>query len=343
MSDDSPNEDIVSATRDIITHNYFHFLAIALFYYDQLLTTPDEIMYIWARPRSTSSIAFLFNRWFGFWANLTITVMSFIDIPDERCHTYNFARQILLIISEVIVSYLLMLRTYALYQRSRRILYSILGVAFAFIGLTGWSLTGQKSSATPNIYSGCHIGNTPMTGIHLAVPWEALFAFDTMIFFLTLSATYKGQHRHEGLMLTGDKLPLLSLLLRDGAMYFCGMAFANLANILTFYLSSAILKGFLSTFASNLSVTLMSRLMLNLHSVGTVGIMTSGPSDPRTGMVFTSRLLWSEVELSGATSDHDHVADPRGDDEAAISTSRAAEPAESDIALEVRRRSTSLT
>ncbi|EPQ54297.1 hypothetical protein GLOTRDRAFT_94608 [Gloeophyllum trabeum ATCC 11539] len=52
------------------------------------------------------------------------------------------------------------------------------------------------------------------------------------------------------------------LFLRDGALYYGCMVLANAANILTYY---PLLKGALSIFANTISVTMMSRLILNLY------------------------------------------------------------------------------
>ncbi|KAG5734400.1 hypothetical protein E4T56_gene7159 [Termitomyces sp. T112] len=62
---------------------------------------------------------------------------------------------------------------------------------------------------------------------------------------------------------------------KDGAIYFAVMAFANLANILTFYLCGPFMRGGLSTFASGISVTMISRLMLNLHENANAGIYST--------------------------------------------------------------------
>jgi len=110
------------------------------------------------------------------------------------------------------------------------------------------------------------------TAIRLAGAWEALFVYDLLIFSLTLRKTWKARKDHS---ITGINVPLISLILRDGAIYFAVMALCNLSNILTFYLCGPFLRGGLSTFASSISVTMMSRLMLNLHETAELGIMST--------------------------------------------------------------------
>jgi len=127
------------------------------------------------------------------------------------------------------------------------------------------------------------------TGIHIAVAWEALFVYDTLVVALTLRKTYNARPQHNFTSIR--RIDIISLVLRDGAVYYAVMAMANLANLLTFYLADALLKGCLSSFASCLSVTMMSRLMLNLHSTATAGIFSTFPtSDSTTGVAFTSRV-----------------------------------------------------
>jgi len=53
------------------------------------------------------------------------------------------------------------------------------------------------------------------------------------------------------------------------------MALANLSNILSFYLGGPFSRGIMSTLASSVSVTMMSRLMLNLHETAELGIWST--------------------------------------------------------------------
>ncbi|KAJ3906674.1 hypothetical protein F5879DRAFT_629505 [Lentinula edodes] len=121
-------------------------------------------------------------------------------------------RQLVLFIQQVIVCVLLTMRIYALYGRNVKILGYMLGSATILAIVAAWSLFGQKSTTAT---SGCHIGSDLTTSVHLATAWE----------------TYKSRHTM-GMSL---HIPLVSLMLRDGAVYFAVMALANLSNILTFY------------------------------------------------------------------------------------------------------------
>jgi len=149
----------------------------------------------------------------------------------------------------------------------------MLGSGAILAGVAVWSLFGQKSSTAT---SGCHIALEFTSSIHLATAWEALFCYDSILFGLTLYQTHKS--RRSIPEMGPLRIPLISLMLRDGAIYFAVMALANLANIMTFYLAGPFLRGGLSTFASAFSVIMMSRIFLNLHSSAQTGIFSAVPT-----------------------------------------------------------------
>ncbi|KAF8997738.1 hypothetical protein BDQ17DRAFT_1411320 [Cyathus striatus] len=142
-----------------------------------------------------------------------------------------------------------------------------------------WSLFGQKHLASrPLAGSGCHVG-------------------------LTRETTWTSRRDHS--VNTRTQIPLLSLVLRDGKVFYImltifdsAIALANLSNILTFYLCGPFLRGALSTFASSISVTMMSRIMLNLHQNADVGIY----SNVKT----TSTMQYSDRNYSGCEQT-DHI------------------------------------
>jgi hypothetical protein len=100
--------------------------------------------------------------------------------------------------------------------------------------------------------------------------WECLFAYDTLLFALTMArglseARERARTRPSGSR-TRTAQGLVALITRDGVLYYCIVALANLGNVLTFYVAPPLLKGTLSNFTSALSTILCSRLMLNLRT-----------------------------------------------------------------------------
>ncbi|KAF9264611.1 hypothetical protein L218DRAFT_232764 [Marasmius fiardii PR-910] len=94
-----------------------------------------------------------------------------------------------------------------------------------------------------------------------------------MVFGLALFNAFKTWKEIQ--VLRRRPVSLQVILLRDGAAYFGVMSIVNLANILTYCLARGDMKGGLAPLASSISVTLVSRLMLNLHEVMDTGIYMS--------------------------------------------------------------------
>jgi hypothetical protein len=121
-----------------------------------------------------------------------------------------------------------------------------------------------------NAFGGCRGTVSAATAEHLAIAWECLFAYDTLLFALTLarglSDARERARTRASRSRTRSAQGLVALMTRDGVMYYCIVALANLGNVLTFYIAPPLLKGTLSNFASALSTILCSRLMLNLRT-----------------------------------------------------------------------------
>ncbi|KAJ7213225.1 hypothetical protein B0H12DRAFT_1156092 [Mycena haematopus] len=91
---------------------------------------------------------------------------------------------------------------------------------------------------------------------------------DVLVFVLTVRKAFE---QRSSMTYSGS---LMQRMINDGSMYFGVIILSNLANVLSFYLGDVLLAGFLSWFTTSLSLTLLSRLMLNLHDVGSVRFRT---------------------------------------------------------------------
>ncbi|KAF7345844.1 hypothetical protein MVEN_01606100 [Mycena venus] len=171
---------------------------------------------------------------------------------------------------------MLFLRTYALYERSKRVLALMLGVA---VGT--WSVITSTSSddTSINLYFGCNFTTSRSEGNSQAVAWAGVTIFDCTIFLLTLYKAF-GRHRTNG-------LDLFTILLRDGvafsfgssvrssvcasdarvlgSLYFGVMVTSNLVNILTLVIGNPYSQGIATTFTNIISSIMITRLMLNLR------------------------------------------------------------------------------
>lgn len=280
----------------IYLDNYLRLVGAVILYYDHLLTFRDEHAHIWAHPRTGAALLFLLNRYFAFFSNIVITVAPFVRFRSvESCQHYSTYRLCALIGSQVIVGIIQALRTFALYRRDTRVGALMAAVAVVLAAVAIWCAVGPTPDVSLAI--GCTIASPRHTAIRYAVAWEALFLWDSFIFALTLLKTYKERFRYAAVARGND---LLSLIVRDGAVYFAIMACAQCANSLTYYFCPPALIGTLCTFASAISVSMMSRLMLNLHRSAPGGrVSLSGATDAGAG----EYMMSTGFGFAGATED----------------------------------------
>ncbi|KAF9061371.1 hypothetical protein BDP27DRAFT_1406711, partial [Rhodocollybia butyracea] len=239
-------------------------LSITILYYDHFLTLDKEIQFIWKRPRNSSSYLFFINRYFAFFGNIAGCISLFIpSLSSSSCQSFELYDRLFRSITQGIVTALLSLRVYALYECRRSLL--IIFMSIAVLG-TGASIIVAvlNPEASTQLDQGCHTLPGSQNATKTAIGWEGLFVFDLFIFGMIMRKAYQMRGFEEDVQ-TIRRKSLRSVIVRDGSVYFIMMALANLGNIVTFYASGSFQKGSLTTFAGCLSVTLMSRLMLNLH------------------------------------------------------------------------------
>ncbi|KAF8188805.1 hypothetical protein K438DRAFT_1451807, partial [Mycena galopus ATCC 62051] len=213
---------------------YFDLVSFSILFYEYWITLDWEISRYWGTRLSWPKALFFANR-YG-------TLLGNIPVGASRCLTS--AIPILTIIYMKIarprksrlalhfLSVMLILRTYALYERSKRVLALMMTVTVGVVVIGFWSVLSGKSvekSTNLSLYFGCNYPTSRAQGLSLAAAWAGVAVFDCMIFFLTL---YQGFTRRRP-----NGSPLLAVLLRDGAVYFGVMVLSNLSNIATFVVS----------------------------------------------------------------------------------------------------------
>jgi len=272
--------------------NVVYLFPITILYYDHLLTLDSEVKFIWKRHRNFSAYLFLINRYFAFFGNIVAGFSSFpSSLSLSNCISLELFYQIFLEIRQGMVFTLLSLRVYALYGCRRSLLVVLLSISLGGT-LTSIIVSGllrliqfpiirylpkiscfHPAPSTQPEQLGCHVLlETQNAAKTSAIGWEGVFGFDVVLFSMTVLKAYQIHHEMKA---SNSGMPLFSMLIRDGTIYFFFMALANFVNIIMFYSSGPFEKGSLAPFASCLSVTLMSRLMLNLHEAANGGLYIS--------------------------------------------------------------------
>ncbi|KAL5522778.1 hypothetical protein ACEPAG_8796 [Sanghuangporus baumii] len=316
--------------------NYFlSLVGITILYYDYVLTLDEEVSFFWRKRTGTVSVLFFSNRYvsilgsaalilqtFGRWPSkvlffLFLDRISWLKIRWRRrgatkgirssCDNLQKYHQFLSIVVQIIVGIIMILRTYALYELNRKILWILSSLAGTIIVIGIWSVIGDFPSAILpyNISSipGCHTLISRGLGIRLAAAWGSLFAFDTVVIILTLRKAIQVKK--------AQNQKLYHVLIRDGTIYYLVFSLINLAQILLFVIGTPLLRGVLTTFANVVSTTLISRLMLNLKNPRLFQQCRSGETTMSTLGAFVAPAPNIHIELQTFFSDATYSSDDR--------------------------------
>ncbi|KAJ6592953.1 hypothetical protein B0H19DRAFT_1088826 [Mycena capillaripes] len=263
----------VQIQKELNANAYFDLVSFSgcpLLFYDYFLVLDWEISRYWGTPFTWPNVLFFANRYGTLLGNIPVVMESFWSenstpekIKVSICLGIESYHQYFIIATQLMVGAMLMLRTYALYERSKRILALLIAFTVGAVAVGIWSvLSGKAVNESTNLplYFGCNYPISPEQGLSLATAWAGVAVFDCMIFFLTLYKVFS-RRRPNG-------TSLLTVLLRDGtriSVYFGVMVITNLSTILTCILGTPYTRGFTSTFVSITSSIMISRLMLNLR------------------------------------------------------------------------------
>lgn len=202
------------------------------------------------------------------------------------------SRELLIFVQQFIVCSILTLRIYALYSRSKRLLIWMLVAVIALAGVASGGIFGHSSSTVIDVPGvNCYESDVSVTPASPGLAWVALFAYEFLIFVLTVSRICRTRGMQRSPYLAMSRKNIIDIILQDGAMYFGAMTLSNIPNILMFYCGSDTDKFSLATFTSCMSVTLVSRLMLNLHKSIDSGILTTPiQDDNHDSYILTTRV-----------------------------------------------------
>ncbi|KAJ7135804.1 hypothetical protein C8R44DRAFT_696099 [Mycena epipterygia] len=246
---------------------YFAAAAFTILFYDYLLTLDRETSRYWGSRITWATVFFYLNRYGLLVGVIPVMVGSFWEGPNKAkvCPSFATYFQFLCVFSQLIASSISIMRTYALFGRSRLVLGFMLcvtGGLFAFGTWTMLSVGHTPHLAPMRFYPriGCayFLLSDSMARV-TGVSWVALVLFDCMILSLTIWKAFVSYRERGG--------RLLSILVRDGALYFLVMAVQHATNIASFVIPGpyAYSRGLITTMEIVLSSVLMNRLMLNLR------------------------------------------------------------------------------
>ncbi|KAJ7808806.1 hypothetical protein B0H14DRAFT_2868829 [Mycena olivaceomarginata] len=199
-------------------------------------------------------------------------VSDFGNLSPKACTAVHIASEFLMVVHELIVGCTLILRVLAMYSFDKRVMFTLVTAALICVSLAAWCVVPVGPALTYNTrIPGCH---TPSS--------EAQLAGDVLLLAFTL---WRGYTQTRDVELPSGSL--WRVLVRDGTV----ICLANLANILMYYINTATS---LSGFTASLSVTMICRLMLNLHEAAAMS-----SSDSR-GSALTQSLQFAAGPQDGS-------------------------------------------
>jgi len=259
-------EEITQKDLQSVHYTYYLWLiSFTILYYDYFLTLSWEVDRVWKTSGLSWATAFFyFNRYVCLLGHIPVIFEYFWSTSNPRkheiCHDLHNFHQFLAVAIQVVVACMLVMRVYALYGGSRFVLFLYIFVIAVASIITAWSLAvGYRIEPQRDVDLpvGCGPNMTHFFAVRCAIAWGSMLVFDIIAFSMTVYKSVKLPR------LKGTNL--VSILFRDGAIYFGVIAASNLANILTFLLGSAFTRGILTTFTNIISSVMISRLVLNLR------------------------------------------------------------------------------
>ncbi|KAG1897963.1 uncharacterized protein F5891DRAFT_1045245 [Suillus fuscotomentosus] len=249
--------------------------------YDHVLTLPEEFAFIWRRPKGLAAMLFLLNRYLALLGIICSMVVELFLISDEES---SFA------VSKSLFSVIMAMRTYALYGRSQHLLTWMTIIIIALVGVA------------------CAVSFAQVSGDAAILPRIGCYEVYTAE---TVCKT-RGLPR---LSLTTTR-DIMDVIFQDGEPFVASvlaMALIHIPNILTYYVSQQIIDraaqrlqlesveyGWILNFTSSISVTLISRLMLNLHKTTHTGSFSTNVLDDD----YRLDVLTTRLDVQSAISSH---------------------------------------
>ncbi|KLO12315.1 hypothetical protein SCHPADRAFT_423891 [Schizopora paradoxa] len=251
-----------------------------MFVYDYILTLPDEIEYIWPWEWRTGKILYVATKYLAFVdAGLFLTFWFNLKLTARGCSQIFNAGTWFLSAGAIIAQWILCMRTYAIWGKSKKILVPLLIIVLgAQIGGIYAANTLTKSlewslSPFPTI-SRCYINVTREN--LMFVVYILTIVNESLILTLTI---WKGVSQWRS-----SRSPLIKTLYRDGVLYFFVVFAASLLNlsmtIAAPRINQPLIEFLLPEFQRVMHSVCTSHIILNLRkaSAGDSGLGVDGPT-----------------------------------------------------------------
>ncbi|KAM5534753.1 hypothetical protein V8D89_011617 [Ganoderma adspersum] len=262
MSAEMTPAQLATAAEHLMAAKMFSLASCVMLFYDIAITFGDEVERIWKQRFTGATILWFLNRYLSPLGYIVI-IVSFHDPSWSKaaCQHYVLYPEVLKVFTATTVGIIFILRLYAIYSKSKAVLYGFTALLLMELGIKIWAFTDGVMLQLPPGFVGCILTGRSSPGDRIIYTWVAELVFDSFVFFATLYRTIQLYRR----TLIGQALSLITVIMRDGIMYFAVIFVSNFATVLIFVFAPPDLKVINASFSTLITSLMVSRLMLNLR------------------------------------------------------------------------------
>ncbi|KAI0689552.1 hypothetical protein BC835DRAFT_1418438 [Cytidiella melzeri] len=285
MQAGSQDEEYFAEYRLVLITLWIATSATVLFVFEYCITIAQEISLMWLRKWTGATWLYMLNRYVSV---LYVIVDISPTAPDEKVISSSFSccqltvldsrcaisarmLHILSLVQYVIFAVFSSLRVYALWNRNVKLGVIVLVIALVPLGVNIYNdatyILIYIPSTLPQTQCGTAFGisSAVVFSVRLAL-LARLSAIGADILVLVATWVKTWVTYREGIRI-GMRVPMASLLIRDGTLYFIALLVMNIYQILNNTIPSFLVADAGTVYISVLTPMLISRFLLNLRQV----------------------------------------------------------------------------
>lgn len=253
---------LTDTAHKLMAAKMYSLASCVMLFYDIAITSADEVEIIWMQPKWTHmTLLWALNRYLSPLGFIVVILSFHMHWATEVCDRYVLFPEGLKVVTALVIGIIFVLRLYAIYGKSKLVASFGGALLLAQLGVKIWSFTDGTYLVLPDGLDGCIL--VGRTQSRFVFTWVAELIFDTVVFLLTLWRTV--QHYR---LQRGRPMSLISLILRDGIIYFAVIFVANVVTVALYLWAPLNLKAVNASFSTLITSLMVSRLILNLKIAG---------------------------------------------------------------------------
>ncbi|GJE95934.1 hypothetical protein PsYK624_121260 [Phanerochaete sordida] len=289
----------VNIARDGLVSNYFGVVACTIAVFDFVLTFDVEYAFVWKASFSLVKVLYILARGVPL-TNVTIVTWQYLtpNISDENCRFVNQSVGWLTLLGILVAEAILMLRTWAVYERSRRVvIFLIVWAVLTWTPMTAILIVflsslryGPIPDSVKNVPgSGCYVvSGNPVS----FVCWVLLMISEAAILGLMVNKALRNYW-------VNMDSAVFKTVFRDGTVVYFYLFALSTANVIVTLTTSPGLGSTLLVLPGGvIHATLTARIVLNLRQ-----LVASG--DQLDLSTFSARATSGPLEFSPGAAEED--------------------------------------